>query len=191
MTPADARALRRRRVAELRAAEPDLSLRQMATRLELSRDTVSRDLDTIDRLAAEPAPPVAESATGGGDGPGPAADTAPQAGEGVAAGASQSATAAGLPLRVAQPLAGIDLSQWPALRRDLADLVRSGRSAESVVHMAVVSVAHAYRQALATGDLIPGQRFHVTGMELCPLPTPAPRATPADEVRPVPPGEAG
>lgn len=97
MTPADARALRRRRVAELRAAEPDLSLRQMAERLGLSRDTVTRDLAEIDQRAAEDAPPaqavakpVAHSApvaddspADGEDGKAAVADSAPQASAGV------------------------------------------------------------------------------------------------------------
>ncbi|MFJ4687080.1 HTH domain-containing protein [Streptomyces sp. NPDC088789] len=57
MTPSSARAMRRRRVAELRAAEPRLSFRQMAARLEISRDTVRRDLAALG-LAAESAPPA-------------------------------------------------------------------------------------------------------------------------------------
>ncbi|MFJ8140624.1 HTH domain-containing protein [Streptomyces sp. NPDC096013] len=98
MTPADARALRRRKVAELREAEPDLSLRQMAERLGLSRDTVTRDLDEIGRRAAEDAPPaeaVAEpvphsapvadgSPAEGEDGGEAVDDSAPQASTGVA-----------------------------------------------------------------------------------------------------------
>ncbi|WP_181446902.1 HTH domain-containing protein [Streptomyces sp. NTH33] len=85
MSPASARALRRRRVAELRAAEPHLSLRQMADRLGISRDTVTRDLAEIDRDAAESAPPadqtepVAEGSSAAGSATGAeAADSAPQ-----------------------------------------------------------------------------------------------------------------
>lgn len=156
MTPASARALRRRRVAELRAAEPDLSLRQMAVRLGLSRDTVSRDLDAIARMAAESAPPAAEPAAAGRERSGPVADPAPQASEGVAQ----------LPRRVADPLAGMDMSQWRALRRDLALLTQSGMSAETLVHQAVVTLAHQYRQDLAAGHLKPGQRFLIRSMDL-------------------------
>ncbi|MFJ5156362.1 hypothetical protein ACIQCF_33340 [Streptomyces sp. NPDC088353] len=82
-----------------------------------------------------------------------------------------------LPRRVAQPLAGIDVSQWPALRRDLAVLAQCGRSPESLVHQAVVTLAHSYRQALARGELAPGQPFIAMDMTLRPLPMPAARRT--------------
>ncbi|WP_225080481.1 hypothetical protein [Streptomyces sp. CoT10] len=80
-----------------------------------------------------------------------------------------------LPRRVAEPLAGIDASQWPALRRDLAVLAQCGRSAEALVHQAVVALAYGYRQALARGDLEPGQPFIAVDMTLRPLPVPASR----------------
>ncbi|MFJ9381917.1 HTH domain-containing protein [Streptomyces sp. NPDC101455] len=146
MTPADARALRRRKVAELRAAEPDLSLRQMAERLGLSRDTVTRDLDEIGRRAAESAPP---------------------AGRPVAAVAGVAVeTAPPLPVRAPDLLAGIDVSGSRALRRDLAILAQSGQRAEALVHQAVVALAHQYRQDLAAGRLKPGQRFLVRSVDL-------------------------
>ena len=56
MTPASARNLRRSRVAQLRQAEPDLSHRDMAQRLGISKDTVRRDLEALDAEAAQPAP---------------------------------------------------------------------------------------------------------------------------------------
>ncbi|MFJ2303795.1 MULTISPECIES: hypothetical protein [unclassified Streptomyces] len=82
-----------------------------------------------------------------------------------------------LPRRAAGPLAGIDVSQWPALRRDLAILAQCGRSPEALVHQAVVTLAHSYRQALARGELAPGQPFIAMDMTLRPLPMPAPRNT--------------
>lgn len=196
MSPASARALRRRRVAELRAAEPDLSLRQMADRLGVSRDTVTRDLAEIDQDPAGTAPPagrpepVAEASSAAGSATGAeAADPAPQvsgggrtdqpvAGEASAAPVAQDRPPAGLPRRVAEPLAGIDVSQWPALRRDLAVLAQSGRSAEALVHQAVVALAYGYRQALDRGDLQPGQPFIVSGMTLRPAAQLADRPVP-------------
>ncbi|MBK3630408.1 HTH domain-containing protein [Streptomyces sp. MBT49] len=193
MSPATARDLRRKQVAELRAAEPDLSLRQMADRLGLSRDTVTRDLAEIDRRAAEDAPPaegpelVADAVpAGGAAAPAPVDDPAPQvtaggragrvpAGEASAAPVAQVRPPADLPRRVAQPLAGMDLSQWPAVRRDLARLAQTGRSAEAMAHQAIVALAHHYAQAVARGDLEVGQEFVVTAMDLRPLPRPAAR----------------
>ena len=76
MTPADARALRRRRAADLRDAEPGLSLRKMARRLGVSRDTVARDLEEHDRRAAESAPPVEVAAAEVAEAAPPAEDVA-------------------------------------------------------------------------------------------------------------------
>ncbi|MFD5468859.1 HTH domain-containing protein [Streptomyces sp. NPDC127105] len=188
MTPASARSLRRARVAELRRAEPELSHREMAQRLGLSKDTVRRDLEAIEQGVEQTAPPVEEPGPLGAAGEDTVAQTEPQVSEGGALedapdgaaatdGAAQSAAPAGLPRRVAQPLAGIDLSQWPAVRRDLAVLAQTGRSAESLAHQAIVEMAHQYRQALARGELVPGQPFIVTDMVLRPLPVPAPRNT--------------
>lgn len=175
MTPADARSLRRRRVAELRAAEPGLSLRQMAKRLGISRDTVRRDLDDIDRASSQGAPSSDAVSQTAPQASGSVAAESATRDEASASGPLQGATPAGLPRRVAQPLAGVDLAQWPAMRRDLADLVRSGRTAEGVAHMAITAVAHAYRQALANGELKVGQLFHVSAVTLIPVSAPAPR----------------
>ncbi|KPC86281.1 hypothetical protein ADL35_12425 [Streptomyces sp. NRRL WC-3753] len=172
MTPASARDLRRARVAKLRQAEPDLSHRDMAQRLGISKDTVRRDLEALDTDVAQPAPPDAE-----GQAPGAptVAHTAPQVGEDTAppavpsaAEVAPSAPAHPLPVRQADPLAGMDVSQWRALRRDLAILAQSGQSAEALVHQAVVATAHAYRQALAAGELQPGDGLLITGMTLRP-----------------------
>ena len=170
MTPASARSLRRARVAELRQAEPDLSHREMAQKLGLSKDTVRRDLEAIEEEAARSAPPAEQPEPTGSDG---VAQTAPQVSGGGAPGGAQTAPVAQLPRRVAQPLAGADLSQWPAVRRDLAVLAQTGRTAEALAHQAITALAHHYARALARGDLKPGTPFVVSGMTLRPLPAPA------------------
>ena len=172
MSPASARALRRRRVADLRVAEPDLSLRQMAERLGVSRDTVSRDLADIGRRAADSATAAETGTAGPVEHSAPVAHGAPQVSDG---GRAADATAAGLPRRVAQPLAGVDLARWPAARRDLAVLAQTGRTAEAMAHQAITALAHHYARALAAGDIEPGQEFIVTAMEQRPLPRPAAR----------------
>jgi hypothetical protein len=73
-----------------------------------------------------------------------------------------------LPRRVAEPLAGVDLGQWPAARRDLAVLVQTGRSAEAMAHQAITALAHHYRRALARGELQPGQPFLISDVTLRP-----------------------
>ncbi|WP_435252067.1 helix-turn-helix domain-containing protein [Streptomyces tendae] len=172
MTPASARDLRRAKVAQLRKDEPDLSHRDMAQRLGISKDTVRRDLEALDADVAQTAPPADETQTP--DAP-PVAHTAPQASEETeppdepsAAMEAPSAPAPPLPVRQADPLAGMDVSQWRALRRDLAILAQTGRAPEALVHQAVVAMAHAYKQALAAGELQHGDGFLITGMTLRP-----------------------
>ncbi|MEV6544423.1 hypothetical protein [Streptomyces sp. NPDC051665] len=117
MTPADARALRRRKAADLRAAEPGLSLRKMARRLGVSRDTVARDLEEHDRRAAESAPPAEDAAevvehaapvvdalaADAEDDRGAAADSAPQASDVAAESAPPVEVAAAEAAEVAPP----------------------------------------------------------------------------------------
>lgn len=196
MTPASARALRRRRVAELRAAEPDLSLRQMADRLGISRDTVTRDLEAIDRQAADVRPPADEPNQ-------PVADSAPQVREADDVVAETGADAVDEPGRAAaedrppaEPAAVdqvaesaphplprrirpsdelvIDLSRYPALRRDLAVLKATGLSPEALVAKAVIVLAFGYRQAVNAGRIRPDQPFIVQDMTVGP-PIPSPR----------------
>jgi transposase-like protein len=153
------RADRRTLVRQL--SEEGLSARAIAERIGVGKDTVRRDLAALERRSATQGAPSSE----------PRTPDAPQAGEGdPEEAAPQDAPVAQLPLRVAQPLDGMDLSQWPAVRRDLADLVRCGRTPEGLAHMAITAMAHAYRQALARGDLEPGQWFQVREMTLTPLP---------------------
>jgi hypothetical protein len=114
-------------------------------------------------LLSQPlAEPVAEVAAGSGQPPAVAAATDGQERRPVAARA--------LPRRAAGPLDGFDVSQWPALRRDLAVLAQTGRSAEALAHQAVTAMAHHYRRALDHGDIAAGQPFIVTQMTLRPIP---------------------
>lgn len=162
------RNLRRENVRQLAEREPDLSHRQIGERLGISKDTVRRDLDA-----------TAEEA--GADGAAGDTPTAPQVSEGGAAPDAPDEpdeSRGALPRRTA-PLAGApDLSQWPALRRDLAQMAQSGMSVEALVHQAVVAVAHGYRQALDRGELQPSDRFLVSGVTLRPAALLADRAVP-------------
>ncbi|MGC5034134.1 hypothetical protein ACPXCS_06105 [Streptomyces sp. DT190] len=85
-----------------------------------------------------------------------------------------------LPRRVADPLAGMDVSQWRALSRDLAVLAETGRTPEALVHQAVTAMAYAYRLARKAGDLEPGQWFLVADMTLRPSPHSAARPETAE-----------
>lgn len=145
-----------RRTLVRQLAEEGLSQRAIAKRLKVSKDTVRRDLDAIAQDDAPPAEPEARDAPQVSNGDSPE-------------GAPPGEPAARLPRRVAQPLEGIDLSQWPAVRRDLAVLAQTGSPAEVVAFRAITSVAHHYGRALAAGDIEPGQPFLVTGMTLRPM----------------------
>ncbi|WP_405994992.1 DeoR family transcriptional regulator [Streptomyces sp. NBC_00986] len=166
MTRGDRRTL----VHKLRDEE-GLSQRQIARRLNISKDTVRRDLEIAPEAAPDDAPPAE-----------PDTPLAPQAGEGDAAERAPGHepddapdARAALPRRfLADPLAGIDVSQARALRRDLAVLAQSGMSAEAVVHLAVVCLAHQYGKELAAGRIRPGQRFVVRSMDLRPSGSPPP-----------------
>ncbi|MDX2681075.1 HTH domain-containing protein [Streptomyces soliscabiei] len=166
MSPSSARALRRARVAQLAREEPDLSHRQMGQRLGISRMTVTRDLAELARDAAQPDPP-AEAATAGAVARSePLAHAEPQVTASGTPAVAQPVTPPPLPRLVAAPLDGVDLSKWPAVRRDLAVLAQSGLSAEAVAHQAIVATAFAYRQAIARGDLQPGQPFLIRDVRL-------------------------
>jgi hypothetical protein len=163
----------RRTLARQLRAE-GLSQRAIARRLQVSKDTVRRDLEQDQPAAAPDDAPPGEPDTA----------TAPQVRpveveEAAPGSAPQDAPVATLPRRVADPLAGMDMSQWRALRRDLAVLAQSGSSPESLVHMAVVTLAHQYRQDLAAGRLKPGQRFLVRSMDLYLAPAEAARTAAA------------
>ena len=165
------RNLRRANVRQLSRREPDLSHRQIAERLGISKDTVRRDLDAL----------AEETGADGAEPDAPDEPIAPQVSRG---GDAPDEPRRGLPRRMA-PLGGApDLSQWPALRRDLAQLAQSGMSAEALVHQAVVALAHGYRQALDRGELRPGDRFLVSGVTLRPSALLADRAVPDPARRP-------
>ncbi|MFF5004658.1 HTH domain-containing protein [Streptomyces phaeochromogenes] len=158
------RNLRRENVRQLSQAEPDLSHRQIAERLGISKDTVRRDLDALARAAgaqpAVPDVPVAPQAIAGG-----ATPSAPS--EQVARPLPRRMVQAGGPLTLPD---GFDLRRWPAVRRDLATLAQTGLTAEKIAHDAITAVAHSYRQALAVGDIEVGQSFRVSHVTLRPLP---------------------
>jgi hypothetical protein len=138
-----------------------LSRRAIADRLGVGKDTVRRDLAAIEREEATADAPLGACAE----------PDAPQASQAVTGQtAPQDAPVAQLPRRVAQPLDGFDVSRWPALRRDLAVLAQTGRSAEALVHQAVTAMAHNYRQALDRQAIAVGQPFIVSEMTLRPIP---------------------
>lgn len=162
-----------RRTLVRQLAETGMSQRKIAARLRVSKDTVRRDLAAL------------ESQSGDGDAPpdAPVASDAPQVTLcDTPEGAPLGAPVARLPRRVAQPLDGVDLRQWPAVRRDLAVLAQTGRSPQALAHQAITALAHHYARALAAGDLEPGQPFIVRDMVLCPLPCPAARTAAAGDV---------
>lgn len=150
MSPATARTVRRARVRQLAQDEPELSLREVADRLGISKDTVRRDLEAMAQDDTAPVAHTAPQVTAGGaeqgETPGAACDTGTTGG---AATDAPGATAATLPRRIAPGGVALDLSQWPELRRDLALLAQTGRSAEALVRQAVTALAFGYRTALA------------------------------------------
>lgn len=158
MTRADRLTLVRQHRAE------GLSQRKIAERLGISKDTVRRDFEKLD---AEDAPDDAPPAE-------PGDPDAPQVSAGASEGSASDGAPPGepvaqLPRRVADPLADMDVSQWRALRRDLAVLAQTGQTPEALVHQAVVAMAHEYRQELARGDIQPGVPFLVSSVRLTPL----------------------
>lgn len=178
-------------------AEEGLSRREIGKRLKVSKDTVRRDLEQIKAGAAPGDEPLGEPDDP--DAPqvsvAAAEDSAPRdepPGEPVAQEADGRAPqdappaspGAPLPRRVADPLAGMDVSQWRALRRDFAVLAQTGQKPEALVHQAVITMAHAYKQALARRDITPGVPFLVRDMTLVPVPARAVRTAPV-----LPPGD--
>ncbi|WP_329597784.1 helix-turn-helix domain-containing protein [Streptomyces pseudovenezuelae] len=180
-------------------AEEGLSQRAIAKRLKISKDTVRRDLERItaeaepgDEPPAEPEtgdePQVAEAVDVGSapQGAPPAEPQAPVAelwdaplDEPDEPDAPPSEPVAHLPRRVAHPRLEMDLDGRPAMRRDLAVLAQSGRTVEQLVSQAVIALAFGYRQALARGDLLPGETFLVTELTVKPAPRPAARTAAA------------
>ncbi|MFJ9381856.1 hypothetical protein [Streptomyces sp. NPDC101455] len=157
MTRTDRRTL----VRQLRGE--GLSQRAIARRLQVSKDTVRRDLEQDEPAAAPDDMPPGEPDTAAAPQVGLA-----EVGEAAPGGEPSGEPVAQLPRRVADPLAGMDVSQWRALRRDLAVLAQTGSSPESLVHLAVVALSHQYGKELAAGRLTPGQRFVVRSMDLHP-----------------------
>jgi hypothetical protein len=153
--------------------EEGLSQRAIAKRLKVSKDTVRRDLEQIAAEAEPDDAPPAE--TGDPDAPQVSAtvpeesapDDAPPVETGDPAapqGAPMASQGAPVARRVAHPRLEMDLRQWPAMRRDLAVLRKSGRSVDELVSQAVIVLAFGYRQALDRGEVEPGEPFTVTGL---------------------------
>lgn len=181
-------------------AEEGLSQRAIAKRLKVSKDTVRRDLERIPAEAEPGDAPPGEPETADApqvsaveaeqDAPEDAPLHAPDAPvselwdaplhEPDETDAPRDEPAAHLPRRVAHQRLEMDLAGRPALRRDLALLAQSGRTVEELVHQAVVTLAFGYRQALARGELAPGETFLVTGLTVRPAPRAA-RREPARE----------
>lgn len=145
-----------------------LSQRAIGKRLHVSKDTVRRDLERLDTEAAPDSAPLAQ----------PDSSDAPQASEGE----PEDSAPGGAPQRapVVNPLAGIDVSRCAGLRHDLALLAQTGTPVEGLVYQAVIAMAHAYKQALARGDLQPGVPFMVREVRLTPLPHRAVGRVPAE-----------
>ena len=138
-------------------AQEGLSQRAIAKRLKVSKDTVRRDLDRIAAAAEPDGAPASETA-------GPAE---PQVTEDASEGPAPDGAPQSAPMP--DPHAGIDVSQCRGLRHDLALLAQTGKTTEALVYQAVIAMAHAYRRALAHGDITPGVPFCVREMALTPL----------------------
>lgn len=185
---AEAHRLKREHGYGARRIADELGITRHAATLLLAQPLADQPAGVADKDGQPPAELVAEVAApsaqvadevAAGDSQS-AADQPLSAADRVAEGGRPVAAAEGrerrpvaelrLPRRVADPLAGMDVSQWRALRRDLAVLAETGRTAEALVHQAVTAVAYAYRLARKAGDLEPGQRFLIADMTLRPSP---------------------
>lgn len=155
-----------RRTLVRQLSQQNLSQRQIAARLGISKDTVRRDLEAIER-EGEPgdAPPAAPDdadtpQVSEGDEPEGAPQDAPPAEPDdvrEAHDAAPGAPVAQLPRRVSAARVEIDLRQWPGLRRDLAVLADGGfDDPVDAIAQAVKVLATGYRQGLAQRRIIPG-----------------------------------
>ncbi|MFK0155398.1 DeoR family transcriptional regulator [Streptomyces sp. NPDC090493] len=166
MTRADRRTLVRQLAGE------DMSQRQIAARLGVSKDTVRRDLAELasedepqdapdDALDDPDAPQVTEAVPDMGapqDEP-PAAPESPASAARAAEGAPPA-----LPRRIPahdRLAVDIDLARWPKLRTALAELATTGVDTERLIVQALVTLAAGYRQGVAAGDTPYGHPFHV------------------------------
>ncbi|MFI1030768.1 HTH domain-containing protein [Streptomyces sp. NPDC020951] len=170
MTRADRRTL----VRQLRAE--GLSQRAIAGRLNVSKDTVRRDVEAIDRETEpegapqdapdDPDAPQVSTADEPEGAPDDAPPSAPvDAGEPDGAAPDEPrAPVAQLPRRTSPERLDVDLRQWPALRRDLAVLAATGLSPEALIHQAVVVLAFGYKQGVRSGQIRPDHPFVVRDM---------------------------
>lgn len=152
------RNLRRENVRQLIEREPELSHRQIADRLGVSKDTVRRDLDALVQEAgaegAEPDAPVAPQVSGGGAEPG--AFSAPPTAHSGAPDAPPADPAQD------EPVLRIRLARRPRMLRSLCALREAGLKAPAVIDTVLAAFVGSYRQALAQGQLKPGERYQVT-----------------------------
>jgi hypothetical protein len=202
MSPENARAVRRARLARLLQEEPGLTRKEIAQRLGLKKDTLRRDLAALEEERAHSAGQSVQNAPAHGPAdsehaPAPAAPqvsngSAPPAHEASADAAhtgdpdAQRAQPAQLPRREAGGQLVIDLSRRPGLLRDLAVLAQVGMSAQDLVETAMHVLAVGYRQGLAAGDVLPNRPFQVTRLSVASLGLPGPRVPPVRTAPPAP-----
>ncbi|MFE7517059.1 helix-turn-helix domain-containing protein [Streptomyces sp. NPDC057540] len=135
---ADAIETRRATVAQLRA--DGLSLREIATKLSTTKDTVHRDLQALSRDTATPCDQ-------------PCRSTAPPDILTVALPTATPESDTATPSRdtATHPAPAVTLPLTARFVADLATLTRNGISPEAAVRHAVALVAQAYRQAWEAG----------------------------------------
>ncbi|MFI5995891.1 helix-turn-helix domain-containing protein [Streptomyces sp. NPDC051362] len=173
MTPQSARNVRRAQVRQLAQDEPDLSQREMAERLGISKDTVRRDLEAIGQDAPEPVAHTAPQVTEGGAAMAQSACATCATGTtGGADPAAQIAPAAALPRRIVEQVGSQAMSRCGGCGRDLALLAQTGKTVNQIVHQAIAALAIAYRAALARGEIDADAPFIVRGMTLETAPRP-------------------
>ncbi|MFF0138021.1 helix-turn-helix domain-containing protein [Streptomyces sp. NPDC005227] len=183
MTPHSARSVRRARVRQLAQTEPDLSQREMAERLGISKDTVRRDLEAIAQESSESLAHTAPQVTEGGAAMVQAACARCATGmTGGADPAAQIAPAAALPRRIVEQVGSQAMSRCGGCGRDLALLAQTGKTVNQIVHQAIAALAIGYRAALARGEIEPGAPFVVRGMTLETAPRPRRVDGPAPDI---------
>jgi hypothetical protein len=140
------------------------SERRISAELGITRYAVKQLLARpLPQPVADQKPPVAEPVAEVADQERPVADQRPSVAEGVVVAAAPVGHVAGVarfPLPGARsPWLRIDLSRRRGLLRDLVALARVGLQIPHVVEDVIRAFAAAYHQAVATGQLAPGQAY--------------------------------
>jgi DNA-binding transcriptional MocR family regulator len=170
------RNLRRENVRQLSQREPGLSHRQIADRLGISKDTVRRDLDALAQEpgadGAAPIAPVAPQISGGGAEPaafsappaepGGTPDAPPANGSGAESAEPDAPVAPPADPAQDEPVFRIRLARRPRLLSSLCALREAGLTPAAVIDTVLAAFVGSYRQALARGELKPGERYQVT-----------------------------